>query len=190
VEQLGYSASDVSDIVLTHLDKDHAGGLMDFPQARVHVHPAELFAAQKRWGLIARERYSRRQLAHGPLWSPMSLESPTDWHGTASFPIPDLPNMLMVSLPGHSAGHCGVAIQRDDGTWLLHCGDAVYHRGWLYGLTPPLALRVVERLLMHDPMAWLESLRKLQRLVHVSGITICSSHDPVAFAELAASPPA
>ena len=33
IERLGYRAEDVSDIVLTHLDFDHAGGLDDFPRA-------------------------------------------------------------------------------------------------------------------------------------------------------------
>ena len=42
----GLDPADVTDIALTHLDLDHAGGLADFPQARVHVHEAELAAAQ------------------------------------------------------------------------------------------------------------------------------------------------
>jgi hypothetical protein len=37
VKALGYRASDVRHIVLTHLDFDHAGGLDDFPEARVHL---------------------------------------------------------------------------------------------------------------------------------------------------------
>ena len=42
VRALGYRPDDVRDIVVTHLDLDHAGGLGDFPHARVHVHRAEL----------------------------------------------------------------------------------------------------------------------------------------------------
>ena len=41
----GLDPADVTDVVLTHLDLDHAGGLADFPTARVHVHEAELAAA-------------------------------------------------------------------------------------------------------------------------------------------------
>lgn len=37
IRRLGYAASDVCHIVLTELDFDHAGGLEDFPDARVHV---------------------------------------------------------------------------------------------------------------------------------------------------------
>src|SRR3954447_4440373 len=37
IEALGYKATDVRHIVLTHLDFDHAGGLDDFPAATVHM---------------------------------------------------------------------------------------------------------------------------------------------------------
>jgi len=43
---LGFDPADVRDIVLTHLDLDHAGGLIDFPWARVHVYAEELRALQ------------------------------------------------------------------------------------------------------------------------------------------------
>ncbi|MAR91379.1 MAG: hypothetical protein CML06_10960 [Pseudomonadales bacterium] len=45
VQQLGYRPQDVTDILLTHMDLDHAGGLSDFPRARVHVFVDELEAA-------------------------------------------------------------------------------------------------------------------------------------------------
>ncbi|HEU4906298.1 MAG TPA: MBL fold metallo-hydrolase, partial [Solirubrobacterales bacterium] len=37
LEALGFAAADVRQIVTTHLDLDHAGGLPDFPAAEVHV---------------------------------------------------------------------------------------------------------------------------------------------------------
>src|ERR1044072_9061194 len=37
LEKLGFSASDVRHIAVTHLDLDHAGGLPDFPNAEIHV---------------------------------------------------------------------------------------------------------------------------------------------------------
>src|SRR5262245_29376586 len=44
VRALGFRPEDVSDVVLTHLDIDHVGGLMDFPHARVHVSKPEYAA--------------------------------------------------------------------------------------------------------------------------------------------------
>ena len=42
VVRLGYARDDVCHIVLTHLHLDHAGGLPDFPHARVHLLAEEL----------------------------------------------------------------------------------------------------------------------------------------------------
>jgi len=41
VQELGYQLSDVRHIVLTHLHLDHAGGLRDFPRAKVHIYREE-----------------------------------------------------------------------------------------------------------------------------------------------------
>ncbi len=42
LETRGIAPSDVTDIILTHLDSDHAGGVHDFPNATVHVCHDEL----------------------------------------------------------------------------------------------------------------------------------------------------
>src|SRR2546423_274253 len=47
VAELGYSAGDVTDVVLTPLDRDHAGGLRDFPSGKVHLLDAERSAAMR-----------------------------------------------------------------------------------------------------------------------------------------------
>ncbi|HBH16463.1 MAG TPA: MBL fold metallo-hydrolase, partial [Leclercia adecarboxylata] len=48
VEALGFSVADVRHIILTHLDFDHAGGLTDFPHARIHLMQQEIDTAQQR----------------------------------------------------------------------------------------------------------------------------------------------
>src|SRR3954449_5368431 len=65
---LGFSAGDVTDVVLTHLDSDHAGGLPDFPSARVHLTRVEHSAAMSPSTPIERPRYRSRHWAHGPDW--------------------------------------------------------------------------------------------------------------------------
>jgi len=57
VQRLGFAASDVTDIVLTHLDFDHAGGLDDFPNARVHLLAIERDCALRRASWLDRQRY-------------------------------------------------------------------------------------------------------------------------------------
>ncbi len=68
VERLGFSPSDVRHIVLTHLDLDHASGLGDFPDAKVHCMRKERDAAANPRGL-ERERYRTVQWAHDPEWA-------------------------------------------------------------------------------------------------------------------------
>ena len=41
IKALGYSPTDVRRLLLTHLDRDHAGGIADLPRAAVHVHRRE-----------------------------------------------------------------------------------------------------------------------------------------------------
>ncbi len=187
VTRLGFQAEDVRHILMTHLDKDHAGGLEDFPAAVVHVHPAELKAATRRSSMIDRQRYSGLHFKHKPRWEPLDLNSAEEWQGEfRAHRLVGLPErILMVELPGHSAGHCGVAIQTASG-WLLHCGDAVYHGDWLKGKNnrPPLLIQGVETVLQFDANARSQTRAKLQRLVASGKARVFCSHDPVAFNEL------
>src|SRR5215471_4251038 len=68
IQALGFRREDVRHVVLTHIDFDHAGGLPDFPAAKVHVHAREKDAAFARATFKARTRYRLPQLAHGPAW--------------------------------------------------------------------------------------------------------------------------
>ena len=130
VERLGYKPQDVRDIIQTHMHIDHAGGLVDFPWARVHVYQTEFHAIHHPKGLME-FAYVKDHWAHGPKW--VIHESPiVDWFGLDAVPILETPEVdfLFIPLPGHTRGHCGVAVGKP-GNWLLHCGDAAspFHRG-------------------------------------------------------------
>jgi glyoxylase-like metal-dependent hydrolase (beta-lactamase superfamily II) len=129
VVRLGFKVEDVRHIVLTHLDLDHAGGLPDFPHARVHVHATEHAAATGPLKPPDRLRYREIQWAHGPDWS-LYEASGEPWFGfDAVRELKDLPpEILLIPLAGHTKGHAGVAIDTGDG-WLLHAGDAYFFHG-------------------------------------------------------------
>lgn len=181
IEALGFKAADVRHIVLTHLDFDHAGGIEDFPDATVHVFSEELEAAKARNGFIGRNRYRPRQWGAGVKWEVHRVGG-SPWMGFAS--VRDMaglpPEILMVPLVGHTWGHCGVAIESDDG-WILHAGDAYFFRGEMEGTyrCPP-GLRAYQKLMEVDRRARLRNQRRLRRLAQ-SGCEaprIFCSHDP------------
>ena len=98
-----------------HLDLDHAGGLSDFPGAAVHVFAAELRAASHRSSLNERNRYRAVQIAAVRKWAAVEEEGES-WFGfSAVRAIPGTRDqVLLVPLPGHTRGHCGVAIRREN----------------------------------------------------------------------------
>ncbi|WP_329171922.1 MBL fold metallo-hydrolase [Streptomyces decoyicus] len=129
IERLGYAASDVRHIALTHLDVDHCGGLPDFPEAQVHLMASELGAAMAEAPSF---RYRPAHWAHGPRWVTYEPDSAggEEWAGFAGVrPLTGVASeVLMMPLGGHSAGHAGFAVRDGEG-WLLHAGDAYfYHR--------------------------------------------------------------
>jgi glyoxylase-like metal-dependent hydrolase (beta-lactamase superfamily II) len=140
VQDLGYALSDVKHIVLTHLHLDHAGGMPDFPDASVHIYQTE-YEAHKNPRALLERGYDPSHWAHGPNWVVHGGEE-EDWYGFDSLRIIHglEPEIRLVPLPGHTRGHCGVAVATEKG-WLLQCGDAVspqHPASDIHGLNPSM----------------------------------------------------
>jgi glyoxylase-like metal-dependent hydrolase (beta-lactamase superfamily II) len=181
VESLGFSRQDVRDVVLTHLDPDHAGGLSDFPHARIHVFAAEHRAATSQSELALFGRYRPVQWAHRPRFELYQPAGPR-WFGlAAAHTLRGLPaDLKLVALPGHSRGHGGVAL-RSGSEWLLLTGDATLRPGALSWDFPPRPrwlnrsspiLRANARI-RHRTLRQLAALRR----EHTAEVTMVSSHD-------------
>ena len=176
----GFQTQDVRQIITTHLDLDHSGGLPDFPEAEVHLLGSEREAAMHP-PLRERMRYVASHWSHQPRWVEHAAGG-EDWFGFAGVRI--LPGsdteILLIPLPGHTIGHTGVAIRVGDG-WLLHCGDAYFDQGEMQ--TPPRCppgMRAFEYLNAWNNRLRLQNQERLRELARSHGeeVQLICSHDP------------
>jgi glyoxylase-like metal-dependent hydrolase (beta-lactamase superfamily II) len=188
VVDMGYRPSDVRHIVPTHLDLDHAGGICDFPGAAVHVFASELRAASNPSSLNERIRYRAAQIAAVKKWAVVKEEGES-WFGfSAVRAIPGTRDeVLLVPLPGHTRGHCGVAVRRSN-DWLLHCGDAYFHRS---EVEPgrgagPKGLRLFQTLTSVDSAQRRVNQARLRELARLAlgEVKLICSHDLAEFAAM------
>jgi glyoxylase-like metal-dependent hydrolase (beta-lactamase superfamily II) len=182
IKALGYSPGDVRHLLLTHLDRDHAGGISDFPGAKVHVHRREHEMAVLGQPAPPKGRYISEQWQHGPDWK-FYGDGGEDWFGFKGVrALGDRePDILMIPLPGHTPGHCGIAVRGKD-KWLLHAGDSYFFHGQLQAqATMPLVLGLFQRRADIDRAARIANQERLRALkaTHGHAVTIFNSHDPV-----------
>jgi len=70
--------------------------------------------------------------------------------------------IALIPLVGHSRGHTGIAVRDGDG-WLLHCGDAYFHRGQMAAEpTCPPGLRAFQTMMAADRGARLNNEQRPQ----------------------------
>ena len=178
VSALGYASAEVRHVIVTHLDVDHCGGLPDFPDAEVHVLAPELDAAMAEAPSF---RYRPAHWAHRPRWVTYEPDAGEDWFGFTSIQPKGLPpEIRLVPLGGHTAGHTGIAVYDGD-RWLLHCGDAYYyHREIGEDPHPHPILDIVQtRSEVHHDLR-LGTQARLRELVrdHGDEVSVLCAHDP------------
>ena len=179
VRALGFDPDDVRHVVVTHLDLDHAGGLADFPRAKVHLHAREHAAAMTRASLKERERYLTAHWAHGPAWELYSEEGDT-WRG-----LPAITKLRgldadvgLVPMHGHSRGHSAVIVG-GGARWYVHAGDAYFHRAAVAGGRVPLAFAAFESAMQMSAGARRASVAALRQLREsYADVTMFCAHDP------------
>lgn len=155
LEKLGYVPEDIDYCILTHLDIDHAGGLRLVKNAkRIMASEAEVAAAAK-----PHVRYLKR------LWENVTIQA----FPNEEYDLFQDGSIVLIPLPGHSAGMTGVKIQ-NGGKYAMIVGDAGYCRQSWERLTLPG--------ITWDKQKALQSLRRLQSASRDTDcITILATHD-------------
>ena len=127
VEQLGFDREDIEHIVLTHMHFDHTGALDEFERATVHACETEWRHSRDLEGIDALRAGVQVEDLLGLSGRLETFEMPAhlaeDQDGHDVFGDGSL---RAVGLPGHSIGHVGYLLEFDQGSRLLHAGDAAY----------------------------------------------------------------
>jgi glyoxylase-like metal-dependent hydrolase (beta-lactamase superfamily II) len=181
---LGVTPQAVRQVVISHFDPDHIGGLRDFGAARIVCHAEAWESVRGRRGVDA----LRARVLPGHLPDDMveRVHEVTDFGSDSVAPLPGAHDLfgdgtvLLVGLPGHAPGHMGALIRRrTGGLWLL-AADALWTRATLDRARPTAhALIAVDR---RTQLATYTLLRQLHR--ERPDITIVPTHCPEAADEL------
>jgi glyoxylase-like metal-dependent hydrolase (beta-lactamase superfamily II) len=136
--------------------------------------------------MLGRMRYRPVQWGDTRRWEAYSEREGGRWFGfdavTELRGLP--PEILMVSLPGHTAGHAGVAIQGPRG-WMLHAGDTYFNRAEVHATPPgcPPGTAAYEYMMAWDAPLGRANQARVRALVRDGGsdVAVFCTHDPVEF---------
>lgn len=171
IEGLGLNSEQITDCIISHLDNDHIGGLPDFPHITVHVGKEEYENY-----MSGNPRYLKIPLQHNPTIKTYG-KSDKLWFGfEAKEVITALDTeILLIPLPGHTLGHCGVAIKNGDG-WLFYVADAYYLREELSNIDHPV--HELAEMRADDNKMRIDTLEKIRELMQAHPeIEIFGYHD-------------
>lgn len=171
IKKLGLNPQNVKDCVVSHLDPDHIGGLVDFPNAKVHVAIEEYNNFKSR-----NPRYLPHQLNHNPLIKTYSNTTQT-WFGFEARKV-DVgfeTEIYLIPLFGHTLGHCGVAVQQQS-KWLFYIGDAYYLKSELTDYNHPV--NELATIAADDNELRIKTLNRIRKFVSENpNIEIFGFHD-------------
>ncbi len=171
LDRLGYEASDIGTIILSHLHEDHVGELAAFPHASVLL-PAEEWRhrRQRLFGLIP--IYYEPSYEVVRRWRFAELASGSYRGFSASENLFGDESLVLVPTPGHTLGHASLIV-RMEGYRILLAADALYTlRHLAVDTVQPITFSPKGRALYEG------SIRRIQRLKReMPDLVIVPTHD-------------
>ncbi|MEM3574817.1 MAG: N-acyl homoserine lactonase family protein [Candidatus Bathyarchaeia archaeon] len=117
LRELGIEPEDIDAVVFTHLHWDHCSNMKLFRNAKFYVHRRELQFALDPHPLYLKS-YESKRLGVTPPFDGVDFEEVSSEYRLR-------PYITIFPTPGHSPGHQSVAVETDDGVYVI-AGDAVF----------------------------------------------------------------
>ncbi len=162
-------------VILSHSHWDHAGGVLDFPEAKVGVAAAELALLKS------------PSRGPGGTWASQISAATIQWETLVFQPVPfkgypqslDLyqdGKVVLVPMPGHTPGSVGLFVTADSGTVYFFIGDVAWTQTALKQGKPKFW--VAGKLVDGDAEQTQSSLEKVQALMQAEpGLVVIPAHD-------------
>lgn len=175
LEAEGVSASDIGWLVLTHLHSDHAGGIEDFPGAKLVVDAREWEAGQHAHlgqdpsPYVAHSTVEALDFAADGAQPYGPLADHIDYFGDGS--------LVLLPTPGHTPGHVSVLVNLPQGS-VLFTGDAAWVRANFDPYPTPKG-GLARTLLEDDWRTGMEAVHRFRQwAARHPELTVVSGHEP------------
>jgi len=176
VEQLatiGIKPEDIEYIVLSHLHLDHAGGVKDFPQAKILVQRSEMSCAYT-CDFYQKASYIRPDFDH-----PLNYRFLNAWRDDKYDVFGD-GRVIIWFTPGHTPGHQSLLLNLETAGTVLLTADACYNEELLDGGLLPGLMWSCE-----------ETVRSIERIRYARDVLnaqVITGHDPESWRSLVKAP--
>lgn len=164
---MGIKPSDIDAVLLTHLDCDHANGIVQVKDAKRFVVAAdEVRFASK---ITNRVRYNK------DWWGMVELDA-VEWNGNKgpagrSYDLLGDGSVELINIPGHADGLFAVKVTGDDGRFVLLFSDGGYAaKSWQEQITSGIA---ADKEAQKKSLAWIRE-QSLEPLC----VESLANHDP------------
>ncbi len=173
LDAAGYAP--VQQVIVSHSHWDHAGGALDFPEARIMASSDEMpTIAQPHAG--AGGTWPSQVADPAVHWQPIALQAVAYKGYVQSLDLYHDGSVVLVAMPGHTAGSLGMFVTVDSGTCYFFIGDVAWKAAAVQMGAPKFwaASLIVDR----DRAQTLASVEKVRDVLHSNpGVVVVPAHD-------------